>query len=107
MKIGPPADKASPPAAPAVNVAGPNGPAGAAAAPSGSAAGPVDASATLALSSTAASLLDGRAETAEFDAEKVARIAAAIDAGTFRIDPAAIAGKLIANAREVLGEVPS
>lgn len=39
---------------------------------------------------------------AEFDAEKVQRVAQAIRDGSYRIDPEAIADKLIANAREVL-----
>jgi negative regulator of flagellin synthesis FlgM len=38
----------------------------------------------------------------DFDAEKVARIASAIDNGSFKIDAGAIADKLIANATEVL-----
>ena len=42
---------------------------------------------------------------AEFDAEKVQRIAQAIRDGSYRIDPEAIADKLIANAREVLERV--
>ncbi len=58
-------------------------------------------SATLELSNTAATLLTS-GSTAEFDAEKVARISKAIEDGTFQINPDAIAAKLIANAQEVL-----
>ncbi|MES2991710.1 MAG: flagellar biosynthesis anti-sigma factor FlgM [Pseudomonadota bacterium] len=61
-------------------------------------------SATLELSNTAATLLTSGA-TAEFDAEKVARISKAIEDGTFQINPEAIADKLIANAQEVLTKV--
>ncbi|PPE71739.1 flagellar biosynthesis anti-sigma factor FlgM [Caldimonas thermodepolymerans] len=63
------------------------------------AAEPGNESATVKLSSTATSLL---AATPEFDAEKVAAIRQAIADGTYRIDPEAIADKLIANARELL-----
>lgn len=63
-----------------------------------------DASAKIELSSTASTLLSGGA-TAEFDAEKVARISKAIDEGTFTINPEAIADKLIANAQEVLAKI--
>ena len=63
-------------------------------------------SATIELSNTAASLLTGGA-TPEFDAEKVARISKAIEDGTFKINPDAIADKLIANAQEVLTKVQS
>ena len=60
-----------------------------------------NASATIALSSTAASLLSSGVN-AEFDAEKVASISAAIDNGSFKINPEAIADKLISNAQELL-----
>ena len=59
------------------------------------------ASATIALSSTAASLLSSGVN-AEFDAKKVASISAAIDNGSFKINPEAIADKLISNAQELL-----
>ncbi|MCW7540517.1 flagellar biosynthesis anti-sigma factor FlgM [Aquabacterium sp. A7-Y] len=73
----------------------------AAAAVKASAAQPAEASesATVKLSSTATSLMSS---SAEFDAEKVAAMKAAIANGTFRVNPEAIADKLIANAREVL-----
>jgi negative regulator of flagellin synthesis FlgM len=58
------------------------------------------ASATVALSSTASTLLSGTG--GDFDAEKVARISAAIADGSYKIDAGAIADKLIANAQELL-----
>ena len=60
-----------------------------------------DASAKIALSSGAASLIAGGSNT-EFDAEKVARISQSIDDGTFKINAEVIADKLIANAQELL-----
>ena len=108
MKIGPSTEKPAPkPAttgAPSVSDTARN-PANAAAAGAASVALPpaADASATLALSSTAANLLT-TGVGAEFDAEKVARISAAIDNGTFKINPEAIADKLISNAQEVLSQ---
>ena len=63
--------------------------------------GTADASAKIALSSEAASLIAGGSNT-EFDAEKVARISQAIDDGTFKINPEVIADKLISNAQELL-----
>lgn len=74
------------------------------AAPAAPAAGAPDESAKVALSSTAESLRTGSAGT-DFDADKVARVAQAIAAGTFKVNPEAIADKLIANAQEVLGRV--
>ena len=65
-----------------------------------------DASAKIELSSSATSLLSGGVG-AEFDAEKVARISKSIEDGTFKINPEAIADKLIANAREALSKVQS
>jgi len=104
MKIGHSAEKPAPPAAPAA-VAATNGSATAAVAV-GTTAIPAqaDASATIALSSTASTLLtDGT--TAEFDAEKVARISKSIEDGSFKINPEAIADKLISNAQELLTKV--
>jgi negative regulator of flagellin synthesis FlgM len=43
--------------------------------------------------------------SAEFDADKVARMSEAIANGTFRINADAIADKLIANAQELLVKV--
>jgi negative regulator of flagellin synthesis FlgM len=41
----------------------------------------------------------------DFDAAKVARISQAIENGTFKVNAEAIADKLIANAKELLGKV--
>ena len=98
MKIGNPADK-PPPSAVTNGHASATGAAHAAHARSGSAK--ADASATVELSPTASTLLSAGA-SAEFDAAKVARISQAIDDGSFKINPEAIADKLIANAQEVL-----
>lgn len=62
-----------------------------------------DASAKIELSSTAATLLSG-GDTAEFDAAKVAAISKAIDEGSFKVNPEAIADKLLANAQELLSK---
>jgi negative regulator of flagellin synthesis FlgM len=102
MKIGHPADKPLPAAAAGTP----------AAAGEPAKAGPVhatgvatvDASATVALSSTASTLLSSGA-AGEFDAEKVARVAGQIADGSFKINPEAIADKLIANAQELLTKV--
>ena len=64
----------------------------------------VEASATVALSSTVAQLAAGRTE-AVFDTAKVQRISDAIRNGQFKVNPEAIADKLIANAQELLGNV--
>lgn len=61
-----------------------------------------EASAQVELSSTATQL-SGLAADATFDAAKVDRIAQAIRDGQFKVDPEAIADKLIANAEELLG----
>jgi negative regulator of flagellin synthesis FlgM len=103
MKIGHPADKPLP--APAAGT--PAAPAEAAKATAGvhaTGAANVDASATVALSSTASTLLSGGA-SGEFDADKVARIAGQIADGSFKVNPEAIADKLIANAQELLTKV--
>jgi negative regulator of flagellin synthesis FlgM len=101
MKIGNPADKPAAPVASNGAPAAANGTAASAAIPA-----QADASAKIELSTTASTLLTGGA-TAEFDAEKVARISKAIEDGSFKINPEAIADKLIANAQELLGKVPS
>jgi negative regulator of flagellin synthesis FlgM len=66
-----------------------------------------DASAQVALSSAAASLLGANAANADFNAEKVAQVSAAIESGTFKPNPEAIADKLIANAQELLNKSSS
>ena len=72
---------------------------------------PPDASAQVAISSTATALLQGTQSTtatnADFDAEKVARVASSISEGTFKPNPEAIADKLIANAQELLNKASS
>lgn len=112
MKIGQPADKPTAPnlgageAAASGTRAAPLGTGGmaASAAAAGAAGTPGDAGAKIELSSAASTLLAG-AGAAEFDAEKVARLSKAIEAGSFKVDPQAIADKLIASAHELLGRV--
>ena len=53
--------------------------------------------------SPAAKLLSGATAEHSFDAKKVERIAQAIRDGKFKINPEAIADKLITNATELLG----
>jgi negative regulator of flagellin synthesis FlgM len=60
-----------------------------------------EASAKVALSPAATLLVSEN--NADFDAEKVARIAQAIREGKFEVNAEAIADKLIANAQELLG----
>ena len=97
MKIGSPADK--PPVAPAPADRGATGQT----AKAGAASSGAEASAQVELSNTAASLMSGvGGASAEFDAEKVSRIAQAIADGSFKVNPEAIADKLIANAQELL-----
>ena len=60
-----------------------------------------EASAKIEISSGATNLLSSNSN-ADFDSEKVARISQAIDNGSFKINPGAIADKLISNAKEVL-----
>jgi negative regulator of flagellin synthesis FlgM len=67
----------------------------------GAPAAPVEASAKVQLS-PAASMLAAEGNTADFDAEKVARIAQAIRDGKFEVNAEAIADKLIAHSREML-----
>ena len=100
MKIGSPAEKPVATATPAPQAAAAPG---AAKEARGSVDKPAqaDASAKVELSSTAATLLS-TGSTSEFDAEKVARISQAINAGTYQVNPAAIADKLIGNAQELL-----
>jgi len=102
MKIGHSADKPLPASAAGT----PAAPAEAAkpAAAHANAASNVDASATVALSSTASTLLSA-GSASEFDADKVARIAAQVADGSFKVNHEAIADKLIANAQELLSKV--
>lgn len=62
-----------------------------------------DASAKIELSSTAATLLSAGGAP-EFDAAKVAAISKAIDEGSYKVNPEAIADKLLANAQELLSK---
>ena len=104
MKIGPTADKPIPqPVAPGAPAASDAARTTANAAAAKAVANPpaAAASATIELSSAASNLLSAGVG-AEFDTEKVARISAAIDDGRFRINPEAIADKLISNAQELL-----
>lgn len=87
MKIGPVENK--PPVTPV---------AGERAAPRPDQGASEESSAQVALSPAASQLA-----AADFDAEKVLRIAQAIRDGRFTVDAHAIADKLIANAREILG----
>jgi negative regulator of flagellin synthesis FlgM len=108
MKIGNPAEKPAPPTLPAAVANGtpaPNG--GVVPAPAATAIPETaDASANIQLSNTASDLL-ATGTNPEFDAEKVARISKSIEDGSFKINPEAIADKLIANAQEVLNKVQS
>lgn len=106
MKIGHHAEKPGL-ATPATPAPASTGSAAAAGAPASTAIpAQADPSAKLRLSSTASTLLTG-GTSAEFDAEKVARISKSIEAGTFKVNHGAIADKLIANAQEVLSKVQS
>ena len=67
----------------------------------GQAASSVEASTKVELS-PAASLLAAEGNAADFDAEKVSRIAQAIRDGKFEVNAGAIADKLIAHTRDLL-----
>ena len=106
MKIGNPANKPVAVQAPGSHVAAAEASkTGHAHAASASAPG-TDPSATVALSSTASTLLSG-GTSSEFDADKVARMSDAIAGGTFKVNAGVIADKLIANAQELLSKVKS
>ncbi|HJV60535.1 MAG TPA: flagellar biosynthesis anti-sigma factor FlgM [Albitalea sp.] len=99
MKIGSPADKL--PVAPATTGRTESGEAASKTVVAKNDA--AEPSAQVEISNAAAALLSGvGASSAEFDAEKVARISQAIADGSFKVDHAAIADKLIANAQELL-----
>jgi negative regulator of flagellin synthesis FlgM len=74
----------------------------AAAAPAAEASAQVDLSAAASAISSAGTSNDG-----SFDAGKVERIAQAIRDGNFKVNPEAIADKLIDNAKELLTRKPS
>jgi negative regulator of flagellin synthesis FlgM len=78
-------------------------PAGEGNAVQGTASAKTDGSATVELSSTARALME--AADGSFDAQKVEQVRQSISDGTYKINADAIADKLIANAREVLGKV--
>jgi negative regulator of flagellin synthesis FlgM len=69
-------------------------------------AAPPDESAQVLLSAEAKQLGGIKDETG-FDTKKVERIATAIRAGTFKVNPEAIADKLISNATELLARKPN
>jgi negative regulator of flagellin synthesis FlgM len=71
------------------------------AAKGGKAASSVEASTKVELS-PAASLLAAEGNTADFDAEKVSRIAQAIRDGKFEVNAEAVADKLLAHTRDLL-----
>ena len=50
---------------------------------------------------------DSGGASGEYDAEKVAKVGDSIASGTFKVNPAVIADKLIANAQELLSKVQS
>lgn len=102
MKIGNPTDKLAPALANTTSNAAATDTAKAQA-QAKTAAG-TDASAKVQLSSTAATLLS-TGNSADFDADKVARISQAIADGSFKVNADVIADKLISNAQELLTKV--
>lgn len=106
MKIGHSADKPAPPAAAPAAAATSASTTAAVAVGSRAIAAQADASAKIELSATASTLLSN-GTTPEFDAEKVARVSKSIEDGSFKINPEAIADKLISNAQELLSKVQS
>ncbi len=96
MKIGNPSDKAvsgasaKTEATPSTKTTG----------KTGSLDGGVSESAKVTLSNAASTLLSGADPT--FDANKVSQVKQSIDDGSYKVDPEAIADKLIANSRELL-----
>lgn len=57
------------------------------------------------VSSAARSLDETSRAAGDFDAGKVQAVRAAIEKGTFSVDPEAIADKMLANAQEILSRV--
>jgi negative regulator of flagellin synthesis FlgM len=106
MKIGNHAELPAVPVAPATTPGSPTAPTTSAAQTTTPSAIPAsaDPSATLELSSTASTLLS-TGDPAEFDSAKVDRISKSIDDGTYKVNPEAIADKLISNAQELLSKV--
>ncbi|GAB1390112.1 MAG: hypothetical protein AMXMBFR78_08950 [Rubrivivax sp.] len=64
---------------------------------------PTDGSAKVAISPEAAALAATPPGEGSFDAAKVERVSRAIKDGSYKVDAEAIADKLIANAKELLG----
>jgi negative regulator of flagellin synthesis FlgM len=97
MKIGNPADKpvVTPASTPTSNAAS-----SAASAQTAATQQPAEASAQVALSSTATSLLS--AGDADFNAAKVDSVSQSIERGEFKVNAEVIADKLISNAAELL-----
>ena len=103
MKIGQPADRSTGTAAAAEAKGATGSAAKAKAGPTGTA--PTDASAKVRLSDAVSGMLAGKDPAGEvFDAAKVERLASAIAQGKFVVSPAAVADKLIANAKELLNK---
>lgn len=100
MKIGNSADKAVNGAAPAASGDAVNAASTRGASKAGADGLSVQASARVTLSQVADDMAHGT--SGAFDAEKVARVKAAIADGSYKINAEAIADKLIANARELL-----
>ena len=95
MKIGNPADKpVTPPVAGTHAAAAEAAKTGSVAPSAAPPAGGPDASAKVELSSTASTLLSSGA-AGELDADKVAQVGQSIGNGTFKVNPEAIADKLI------------
>jgi len=105
MKIGQSPDNSIPVhgnSAPASQKAGQNTSA-AATASSGAASSPAPAGVAVTVSTLARGLEKaGRGESADIDMQKVASVRAAIQNGTYVVNPEAIADKLLSNAQEML-----
>jgi len=112
MKIGPPSDNSI--SVPSSNAAAAQKAApGAASTASASAStaatqGPRAAGVAVTVSTLARGLeKTGRGESADIDAQKVATVKAAIQDGTYVVNPEAIADKLLSNAQEMLNRTTS